>query len=400
MSQIIRAVLRALDTWMRTRSWSLPTVTPVRTSCRRTTALSGCGTQANLGLDLSHGPRAALLLGGILAIIGVLPSSSLHAQGESESSLESGPLEFVAPKTFEMQVGLRVSAADGNMLGTTAMTVFPTSWPEQKVEIVQVNVGPPWQNAFRELPGGNQQLLLQARIIPAGATVEATVQVRIEKKHILGPSDEDTLQFVIPRRIPKDIRQYMGNSPYIEANSSQIRKIVRDIDAQEPLTDWKRVEMMYDWVRENIEYEEGELKTVRECLSDGTGDCEEMTSTFIALCRAARIPARMVWLPNHCYPEFYLEDDSGQGHWFPCQVAGTRNFGSMPEYLPILQKGDRFKVPEKTDIERYLADYLKSQKVLGRGKPQVTFIRQLLGDANLAPPIIDGADLPAANPLP
>ena len=42
----------------------------------------------------------------------------------------------------------------------------------------------------------------------------------------------------------------------------------------------------------------------------------------------------------------------------------------MPEYLPILQKGDRFKVPERTETLRYLSDYLTSKKVLGRAIPK------------------------------
>ena len=53
----------------------------------------------------------------------------------------------------------------------------------------------------------------------------------------------------------------------------------------------------------------------------------------------------------------------------------------MPEYLPILQKGDRFKVPEKQESQRYLADFLTSKKIVGQQAPQVEFIRQLLGDA-------------------
>ncbi|MEZ6075253.1 MAG: hypothetical protein R3C56_06125 [Pirellulaceae bacterium] len=111
-------------------------------------------------------------------------------------------------------------------------------------------------------------------------------------------------------------------------------------------------------------------------------------------CAAPLACRRCVWVPNHCYPEFYLEDEQGEGHWFPCQVAGTRNFGSMPDYLPILQKGDRFKVPEKSEVQRYIADYLSSKKVLGRNDPQVEFIRQMLGDAvNLrAPDLAEQAD--------
>ncbi len=300
-------------------------------------------------------------------------------QDATSDGTDQSPLTYIAPKPIEMLIGLRITAGDGNMISTTAQTVFPTNWPEQTVEVVEVNVPGSMSSQFRELPGNNQQLLFFAPVVTANSTVEATVRVRITKSHTVGP--QETAQFRIAKRHPKDIKQFLGNSPYIEADSSEIRKIVKEIDATEPLTDWKKVEALYDWVRENIVYVNGDLKTVREALRDRKGDCEEMTSTFVALCRAARIPARVVWIPNHCYPEFYLEDAEGKGHWFPCQVAGTRNFGSMPEYLPILQKGDRFKVPERQELQRYLADYLSSKKVLGRSDPQVEFIRQLLGEA-------------------
>ncbi len=306
------------------------------------------------------------------------------------------PLEYIAPKTIDMQIGVRIAAPDGAMLGTLATTVFPTEWPEQKVEIIQSNIPSNVHSSFRDLPGGNRQLLLQVQAIPANSIVEATVTVRIQKSHIVGPTD--TTRFVIPKRLPRDVSAFMSNSPYIEATSSEVKKIVREIEASDPLTDWKKVEMLYDWVRDNITYQVGDLKTVREALRDKKGDCEELTSTFVALCRAARVPARVVWIPNHCYPEFYLEDETGAGYWFPCQVAGTRNFGSMPEYLPILQKGDRFKVPEKNEVQRYIADFLSSKKVASKSDPRVEFVRQLLGDAASlrAPDLAEPATTPAA----
>lgn len=265
------------------------------------------------------------------------------------------------------------------MAGTFATTVYPMNWPEQTVEIVRVNMQPPMSHSFRSLPGNNQQLLLKAPLILANATVEGTVTVRIEKKHIVGPTD--TSVFVIPKRPPKDVKFFTGNSPYIETSSNLVSKIAREIASQEPATAWEHVEKIYDWVRDNIEYERGKMKDIKETLKSKTGDCEEMTSLFIAICRASDIPARCVWIPNHCYPEFYLEDAEGNGTWFPCQAAGSRSFGSMAEYLPILQKGDRFKVPEKQEVQRYLADYLTSQKITGSQPPRVEFIRQLLGDA-------------------
>jgi hypothetical protein len=37
---------------------------------------------------------------------------------------------------------------------------------------------------------------------------------------------------------------------------------------------------------------------------------------------------------------------------------------------PILQKGDRFKVPEKTQPQRYVAEYLKVKSVIGGDGPR------------------------------
>ena len=55
---------------------------------------------------------------------------------------------------------------------------------------------------------------------------------------------------------------------------------------------------------------------------------------------AAGVPARTVWVPGTCYPEFYLLDDDGKGHWFPCEMTENRSFGGTSETRPILQKGD------------------------------------------------------------
>ncbi|GIW96883.1 MAG: transglutaminase [Pirellulaceae bacterium] len=327
-----------------------------------------------------------LSLGMAAAVIrGTVRGQAEVAPGEETPTF----IQYTSPKTFPMHIGVRIVAGDGAMVRTKAMTVFPTNWPEQRVEIVAANVPPPLNYEIRELPGGNRQLVFTALQIPPYSQLEALLQVSVQKWHVTGPEDPTTL--VAPRRIERELRNYLGNSPYIEADCTEIRNVAREIQAENALTDWNKVELVYDWVRENITYEQGELKTVRQAMRDRAGDCEEMTSIFVAICRALRIPARMVWVPNHCYPEFYLESPDGSGYWFPCQVAGTRSFGSMPDYLPILQKGDRFKIPEKPKLERYLADYLAAQTVGGRQEPQVQFVRELLGDlAQTPPPDLNG----------
>ena len=206
-----------------------------------------------------------------------------------------------------------------------------------------------------------------------GRTAKVLVTYEITRKEIVAPVDPSI--YSVPDRLPRALRQYLGPSPYIESRHSKIRSLAKEVVGDQQCA-WDQVEAIYDYVRENVEYKEGSLKGALAALRDGYGDCEELSSLFIAMCRAQQIPARMVWVPDHCYPEFYLVDDRGEGHWFPCQAAGTRAFGSMPEMRPILQKGDSFRVPEYDKPQRYVAEFLKGNVIRGGGQPEVAWIRE------------------------
>ena len=71
-------------------------------------------------------------------------------------------------------------------------------------------------------------------------------------------------------------------------------------------------------------------------------------------------------------------DADGKGHWIPCQAAGTRDFGNMPDHRPIMQKGDNFRVPEKRGPQRYVVDHLKITSA--GGKPTVRFVREQVAE--------------------
>ena len=138
---------------------------------------------------------------------------------------------------------------------------------------------------------------------------------------------------------------YLGPSPYIESENSKIVKLAKDVT--EGKQGWDKVEAIYDTVRDKLTFKEGDIKGALKGLTDGTGDCEEYSALFVAMCRAVDIPARTVMEPSHVYSEFYLVDDKGKGYWFPCQSAGAKAFGGIPETRPILQKGDNFHDPDR-----------------------------------------------------
>ena len=266
----------------------------------------------------------------------------------------------------------------GGIYGTATV---PTGWPEQTVRVAEEDVSPSVKELeYRTLENGVKQMLISIPTLSAGEESHAFVTFEVTKAAILAPTD--TTQFEIPKKVSRDVGKFLAPSPFIESQNSKIRSLARDLlKEKSEATAWEQVETLYDWVRDHVEYKNGPLKGALAAMNDGTGDCEELTSLFIALCRANKVPARTVWIPGHCYPEFYLMDKEGHGHWFPCQAAGTRDFGSMPDMRPILQKGDNYRVPEKKEPQRYVAEFLTVKAIQGGGKPQVRFVRDLLGGA-------------------
>lgn len=272
------------------------------------------------------------------------------------------------------RVGLVVAARGGPIRDIYATLPVPAEWPEQKVRVVEEDVSPDVRGVrYRTLPGGVSQMVVEIPNLRAGSQAKAVVTFELERASILAPADTSALQ--IPEKPDRDLRLFLGPSPFIETQHPRIKKLAKATG--EGLEGWAKVEKIYDTVRETVEYRNGELKGAARALADGWGDCEELTCLFIAMCRVEGIPARTVWVEGHCYPEFYLVDGDGHGWWFPCQAAGARAFGGMPDQLPILQKGDNFRDPDRPGKPlRYMSEFIRGAAVNGGGAPQVEWIRE------------------------
>lgn len=327
------------------------------------------------------GGSAAMLGGGSFARAFGQEAEGLDSlEGASEDKAD-GLLSYVDPKQSRYRCGLILDAGRANCRGVVATFPLLREWPEQQVKLVDQAIDPLFGRwATRELGDGLvTQFVTRIPAVRAGTMASALMTYEVTRSRIMGPGEDAKAKLdslAAPKRPSNELRQFLMSSPYIDPSSGRIRMAVREIEAMESATTWGRVEQAYDWVREKINYVEGEIKSADDALKDGSGDCEELTSAFIAICRAMRIPARMVYVLRHCYPEFYLEDGDGTGTWFPCQAAGTRQFGSMEEYRPILQKGDRFKVPDQ-GLERYVAEFFKAAAVAG-GDPKPRFVQEEL----------------------
>jgi transglutaminase-like putative cysteine protease len=313
----------------------------------------------------------------------VVPSAT--AQISRDEQATGGP-RYGEPDAIRYRVGAEITAKRGACRNIVATVAVPLECPEQQVEILSEEISPEVAEVtYRTLQGGAnggvRQMLISVPQLANGATARAAITLKVSSRKVLSPEKTDQLK--IPQRIANDMRMYVNASPFIDVRHRNIVALSRETLAavEEGASDWKKVEAIYDQVLEKVAYVEGPDESAVEALRDGKADCQGRSMLFIALCRANKIPARMVWVDGHAYPEFYLEESEGRGWWFPCESAGTRAFGEMPLARTILQKGDNFRVPERsTERLRYASDYMIGvPAAAGGGQPTCRFIREELG---------------------
>ena len=318
----------------------------------------------------ADGPVVRIVAIFVVAHLLLVESAPVWAQfGDVQPA--AGP-QMGESTTTKWKVGMIARAVSGPCTGLVGTVPVPIDWPEQQVRVVNEEISPAVKRVqYTKLGNGARQMSIRIPTLRAGEVAQALVTFEIDRHVLLPPENPEAFQ--LPKSIPADVRTYILPSPQIEVRDAKIVALAKEL-RDDQLSAWAQVETIYDDVRARVEYKNGPLKGAVAALRDGHGDCEELTSLFIALCRANKIPARTVWVPDHCYPEFYLVDAEGTGFWFPCQAAGTRDFGGNPDTRPILQKGDNFRVPGKRERQRYAAESLTGKG----GRPSIQFVRQIV----------------------
>ena len=194
----------------------------------------------------------------------------------------------------------------------------------------------------------------------------------VSTSQIIGPPDPSA--FERPKSNHKQAKPFLGVGPQINYRNTKLRNQVKDLVAGKEFA-WQEVEAIFDWVRDNIEQRDSEADDVISVFREKSGCAEDKVGLFVAMCRANKIPARMVWVEGTQYAEFMLVDKEKNAHWFPCSVVGIREFGSISDPRIILQKGDSIRVPEKESRQKFVAEFATC---VGKAKPVVRFIREVL----------------------
>lgn len=264
-----------------------------------------------------------------------------------------GETGYLEPRQFEVSIGIRWTGR-GDATNLVASTVAPTEHPEQKVETSGV-VPKGCAAKVNKLADGAAQLVAGAAGIVKGQVIEAIANFKLTiSKDYRGFEKE---QFLEDQPINNLLRKaYLGNSPGIQTTSRHVKQVVSETlgDQSHP---WDKAMKFYQWVWENIKGKPGVYTSVSEAIRKKVGDCEERAGVFVALCRSADIPARLVWVPNHCWAEIGLFDEQNKFHWIPIHTAAYSWFGWTGAHELVLQKGDSIPVYGKKRPERLVSDW-------------------------------------------
>jgi hypothetical protein len=319
--------------------------------------------------------RAPLLLAVAACWLGLIGPAGAQFKEDTPPSAKPGEIT-----TQRWRIGMIITAegsAFNKIVGTTTVVM---DWPDQQIRPIEEDLSPGVTISPQNFEGAARQMVV--KVASLGANEEAKAILTFEVRRLLPPPPDATDGFTLPKpeNLERRMAVFLAPSPYMESNHPEVKKLAEQIAGKKEKA-WDKAEAIYDWVREHVEFRDNrheEPKGTLQTLNDGNGDCDEMTSVFVAICRAAGIPARMVRVPGHVYPEFYLMDPQGKGHWFPCQAAGSRAFGGITDGRPILQKGDNLlalnpKTNKKTRF-RILPDNLTGLPVVQSGRLKLKLV--------------------------
>lgn len=284
-----------------------------------------------------------------------------------------GQTGYLDPRPYLVNVGIELSG-EGNGAQIKATTPLPVDCPEQKLEGGEVQTQG-CEAQVRDLGDGARQLSLYAPQIAKGQTISAkvTYKATLRKQYLNYQRD----QFPQEQTVPADVRKQLGESPGIQSRAKEVHDLLDSLkgDLKHP---WDLAQKFAAWIPRNMQPLIGPYMGVIKALEKRQGDCAEMSAVFVALCRAAGIPARLVWVPNHNWSEIYLTDKDGKGHWIPVHTACYFWFGWTGAHELVIQKGDRLRVPDRGNrLFRLQEDWMQ----WGGHRPAVRYLAELTPQA-------------------
>lgn len=316
-------------------------------------------------IRLNHGDWPSMVW--LAAVATLLPAAP--------TVMAAAPL---APRQFEIVQQVTATPSNNNPLSKLIIILpLPVASPHQRlVGEAQCQVVPLMQsparvnerNAHFELvkaePYGHRVLKVALVLPKPQPRWTVRLSYRVELTNLV--FDLPALRSVRWTRLaaPSDeLRTWLRPETLVESDSDEIRDALREIfphgiSAEMPVYDvaWKIYAFVLDRCSYQLNSERGRARQLwgaRDMLATTRGECGDYAALFIALCRAAGLPARPqvgFWADKtnepHVWAEFYVPDHG----WVPADpsvgdgspLARYREFANMPSLNRRLVVADCF----------------------------------------------------------
>jgi transglutaminase-like putative cysteine protease len=278
--------------------------------------------------------------------------------GEGLATSQTG---YTIPRHIEY--GFTLQNTTNSVLKEAALWVYAPVKQTAAQQSVNVDASHPFQELSDDL--GNVILYFHFSDLPPYATKILTVRADL----LL--SETPNVTPLPSREGPgegENLSPYLQPEPYCESDDSEIQQLAKHLIAAEPIETARNI---FQWEIENIT-SSGYLKNPRGALyalHHQQGDCTEFMYLFVALCRAAGIPARglggYVYAKNailkpadyHNWAEFYVDGvwhiadpqrkifKQNQSHYLVMRVIGAvADDHPMGHYRRFRYVGEGLKV--------------------------------------------------------
>jgi transglutaminase-like putative cysteine protease len=216
----------------------------------------------------------------------------------------------------------------------------------QRVELREIETPEPWHE-LAEGDHGNKLLFLQAGPADSGKAIEIRYHVKRFEKSEYAVRDPTPEKYLLPERLVP--------------NNETFHAIAREV-TQGKKTDLERARALYDHVIGKLRYAKygsgwGVGDAVYACDAR-SGNCSDFHAYFIALARAAGIPARFeigAAIPSerndggidgyHCWAEFFAD-----GKWVPVDISEADKNASLADYYFGHHPANRFELSKGRDL--------------------------------------------------
>jgi transglutaminase-like putative cysteine protease len=253
------------------------------------------------------------------------------------------PRRAVITFTHEVKV-----TGTGSLRSLDTFLALPREMPQQSISAIRLQ---PEEHRVERDRWEQPVAVFSYRDLPSESTTRSVMKVTAEISAIdyyLFPDHCGTLD-----DIPADIRaRYTADGTKYRTEDPRIRDLAAQIVGEET-NPYLMARRVFDHVGETLEYKlEGGWNAAPVVLERGTGSCSEYSFCFIALCRAAGVPARYAGAivvrgddasldeVFHRWPEIYLP---GYG-WVPIDPQAGDKKSPRDRAMSIGHLSNRFLI--------------------------------------------------------